>query len=95
MSETDFKVQVLNDLSGFPKIWVLKTQERARRGVPDLILSLNGRFVAIELKIDGEEPTRLQRAVLENIQASNSVAFYTTPGLWPNHFKMLVELCDA
>jgi hypothetical protein len=90
--ETKFKEKVIRDLARLPHCWWLKTQERARRGVPDLFICLNGKFVVIELKVDGEYPTPLQDEVLERIQSANGCAFYTTPTTWSGHLKMLREL---
>ena len=93
--ETAFKQRVLKDLSKLETCWVLKTQERARRGIPDLLICLRGKFVAVELKVDGEVPTPLQDEILERIQGASGTAFYTTPSLWPQHFSMLRELAQA
>jgi hypothetical protein len=93
--ETLFKQRVLKDLDKIKGCWVLKTQERARHGVPDLLICLRGKFVAIELKIDGEYPTPLQDEILERIQAASGTAFFTTPTLWKTHQAMLQELAQA
>jgi hypothetical protein len=90
--ETKFKEKVLKDLGTIKNVWVLKTQERSRRGVPDLIICSSGRFIAIELKVDGEKPTALQDVVLKRIQSAHGVAFSTTPEQWAAHFEMLKKL---
>mgnify|MGYP006391053515 CR=1 FL=1 len=48
--ETKFQNRVLKDLKKLDNLWVLKTQEKTRKGVPDLLICANGKFVAIELK---------------------------------------------
>lgn len=93
--ETKFKERVLKDLRKIDRCWWVKTQFRAQRGVPDLMICLNGRFVAIELKVDGEFPTPLQDEVLELVQKANGTAFYTTPKVWAQHLAMLEELAKA
>jgi hypothetical protein len=92
--ETRFKEKVLKDLALIPQTWVLKTQERSRRGVPDLLVCLKGKFVAIELKVD-DEPTMLQAHILKRIHAASGVAFSTTPEEWAAHYAMLKELAAA
>lgn len=46
-------------------------------GIPDIIVSLNGKFIGIEVKRPGNErgTTKLQDYALENIRASGGVAF--------------------
>jgi hypothetical protein len=48
--ESIFQKRVLRDLKQLPHSWILKTQEKTRRGVPDILMCLAGRFIAIELK---------------------------------------------
>jgi len=45
-----------------------------QRGTPDLLVSYRGRFIAIELKVPGEEPTRLQEYELAKVRESGGVA---------------------
>lgn len=48
--ETRFKKRVQARLKKIPNCWVVKTQQRSVRGIPDLIICVNGWFVAAELK---------------------------------------------
>ncbi len=91
-NETKFKEKVLRDLKKIPQCYVLKTQERARKGVPDLLVCLRGKFIAIELKVDGEEPEEIQRVTLEKIQSADGLAFWSTPSRWAAHHRMLKTL---
>jgi hypothetical protein len=94
-SETIFKINVLRDLREItPNIWILKTQERSRRGVPDLVICLEGFFVAIELKIDGEKPDALQRITLDRIQTAEGVSFWTCPASWSKDLGILCQLVE-
>lgn len=88
-AETKFKEKVIKDLEALGGCWVLKTQERARRGVPDLVICLRGLFFAIELKVDGEKPTKLQQHVLGEIRNAQGFAFCTTPAQWAEHLTAL------
>lgn len=87
--ETRFKQRVLKDLEKIPECYCLKTQERSRRGVPDILLCLKGDFIAIELKVDGERPTKLQDVVLSRIREAGGLAFSTTPSQWAGHLDVL------
>jgi len=96
--ESRFKLRVLRDLRRLERedhgLYVLKTQERARRGILDLILCVKGKYVSIELKIDGERPTKLQQYNIDKIRAAGGVAFFTTPFGWPEHLKILKGMLE-
>ena len=44
-------------------------------GNPDIICCLNGRFVAIEVKQPGKNPTELQKLKMDKITEAGGVAF--------------------
>ena len=88
--ESKFKERVLKDLKKVPNLYVLKTQERSRRGVPDLLICHKGKFIAIELKVDGEKPTKLQDIKLKEIRLAGGLSFSTTPSQWESHLEMLL-----
>lgn len=90
--ETRFKLRVLKDLKKIKTCKVLKTQERTRRGVPDLIICLKGMYIECELKVDGEVPTPLQFASMKLTRAAGGMAFWTNPTEWKTHFEMLKGL---
>lgn len=92
--ETIFKRKVLKDLKKLPRCYVLKTQERSRRGVLDLILCLSGLYVSIELKIPGEKPEPLQDVNIRRVKNAGGIAFWTDPEQWPAHLKLLGELAQ-
>lgn len=88
-NETKFKQRVLKDLKTLPHCWVLKTQERSRRGIPDLLICLRGHFFGIELKSEGKKPDALQEHTLASIRAAQGRAYWTTPSAWPLAFAYL------
>lgn len=47
-------------------------------GVPDIIGVLNGRFIAIEVKVPGERPSKLQELTLSRIRAAGGIAGWAT-----------------
>lgn len=88
--ETKFKRRVLKDLKALrPKAYVLKTQERSRRGVPDLFIIWKAHAIVIELKVDGEEPTPLQAVIMKRAHDAGGIVFSTTPSGWPGHLELL------
>ena len=58
--------------------YVVITIVTSRSGTPDLILSLNGKFIGIEVKLPGEKPRPLQEAHLHLINQSGGIAFAAT-----------------
>lgn len=91
-SEGAFQKKVLADLKRLPQCDVLKTQERGRHGVPDIILCLRGSFVAIELKREGKDATKLQELKLLRIRHAQGLAFVAKPSTWPEQYKILENL---
>lgn len=75
------------------KTWFHKTQELAKRGVPDIIACINGYFVAMELKVDSRVD-ELQQYKLDKIEAANGAAFVVTPKTWPIVYKKLKLLSE-
>lgn len=93
--ETRFKNRVLGELKTLPNAWFFKTQERARRGVPDIILCLNGVFVALELKTDTGKLDKLQDITLKKIAAANGVSCSVSPATWPIVWEFLLGVSQA
>lgn len=77
--ETLLKIKVLQVLKELPNTWFLKTQEVARSGVPDLLMCVAGRFVAIELKTEDGVISKLQEYNLKRIEDTGGVSVVLTP----------------
>ena len=78
--ETLLKIKVLQALKKLPNTWFLKTQEVARSGTPDILASVNGIFVAIELKTEDGVISKLQEYNLKRIEDTGGVSIVLTPG---------------
>ena len=90
MLEKNFKLIVQRDLKKLPNIWVLKTNERGRAGVPDLIVCWEGNFIAIELKRSQSVlATQLQLEVISRIRAAGGLGFVATPEQWPGQLEAM------
>ncbi len=48
------------------------------RGVPDLIICANGKFIAVELKVGDNKPTPLQADYLQRIEQAGGQAHVVT-----------------
>lgn len=79
----------MKDLGTLPHTWVLKTQERGRHGVPDLLVCMKGMFIAIELKTDKGKVEKIQDVVLGKINNALGVAFVARPNNWDEVFTRL------
>lgn len=53
-----------------------------RSGVPDIVACVNGLFVGIECKANGNKPTALQIREIEAIRRSNGVAVVVDETNW-------------
>jgi hypothetical protein len=60
----------------FPTIWITKIHGNPmqKKGLPDLIGCLHGRFFGLEVKMPGKWATLLQAQVLASITASDGAA---------------------
>ena len=87
--ETKFKHRVLRDLKWFKNAYYIKTQERGRRGVPDIIGCINTKFFALELKTETGRLDDLQMYTLQKIRLAGGFAMSTQPSQWPEHFDMM------
>ena len=95
-AETNFKERVLRDLATLPGIWFFKTQMRATRGIPDVIICLHGHFVALELKRSAKEgPTKLQEHILKQISAAHGLSMLAHPTNWDNIFSTLKHMQET
>jgi hypothetical protein len=93
--ESIFQKRVLRDLKNLPHSWILKTQEKTRRGVPDILMNLGGRFVAIELKASQKATVSpLQAYEIALIKHSGGAAYVAYPENWNevlDKIKMLTK----
>jgi hypothetical protein len=91
--EGSFKTAVVKDLrEAFGEdIDLTVTQERARKGVSDLVICLKGVSIRDELKLDGEVPTKLQQLKLDRHARAGGLSLSSTPSTWPSHLALLKE----
>lgn len=87
--ETIFKTKVLKRLKEIPNTWVVKVQQQAIRGTPDLLICHDGIFFAWELKASNGRVSKLQQFTLDQIDEAGGVARVVTP---ENFEDMIAEL---
>lgn len=79
--ETLFKQKVkglLKETFG-EKIWICKVQQVAKKGDPDLLFCLRGKFIAWELKVGKNKATKLQQHELNSIIKAEGWVGVITP----------------
>ena len=91
-AETVFKERVKKDLEKLPKTWFVKIQQTTIRGIPDYLLCINGTFVALELKIETGELSKLQDWNLQGIAHAGGMAIVVSPDHWYDVYDLLKEL---
>ena len=87
--ETIFAEKVDRDLKEtFGKdIFIENIQQAAKSGSPDRLICLKGRFIALELKVDQGEPTKLQIIKLARINRAGGYGMVAYPQTW----RMILE----
>jgi Holliday junction resolvase len=75
MLESSIQKKISNYLSGLPDCWNVKVMSANKRGTPDILAVINGRFVAIEVKTEKGKASAIQQAQIRRIQQAGGVAF--------------------
>ena len=83
----------MTELLTLKNTWFFKTQEVSRRGIPDIIMCVNGFFVAMELKVDSDLDA-LQIYNINKIKAANGWAGEVSPKNWKKTFAYLKKLTE-
>ena len=75
MSEAKLKKKVMKYIKKtYPKAWVYKTCDRFTVGISDLIICIEGNFIAIELKFGSNKPTPMQIHNIRKIRVAGGAA---------------------
>lgn len=80
MSETNITNRIMKEINRHDGCLVIKkhNNQHGRKGEPDLLGSIHGRFIAIEVKQPGKKPTKIQQARLRQWRAAGAVAIWAT-----------------
>ena len=62
------------------------------RGIPDLIICLKGKFIAIELKNEEGKPSELQLYNIDKIKQSGGQAFVLRPSGFENFKEEVLKI---
>lgn len=92
--EADFQRGVLKKLRLIPKSWWTKINDRVTIGLPDIIGSIGGMAIFIELKTRSKV-TKLQAHTLRKIGQTGAHAFVVTPDNWAEVYSFLLEISQV
>jgi len=87
--ETRFKNKVMGKLKDLPLCHIIKIQQVVKRGDPDIIMCVAGRFVAWELKVNKNKATPLQKHQLDLITKAGGLACVVTPDNFDEQLQLL------
>lgn len=88
--ETRFRLKVIDDLRTIPRCKHFTIQQSSIVGTPDILLCVNGRFVAIELKASEDaKVSKMQLFNLEAIAKVGGIGLLVYPQNW---MKTLIHL---
>lgn len=85
-------MRVVKKLKTLPFVHIIKIQQVAKKGDPDIIMCVNGRFVAWELKVGSNKATSLQQHQLDLITKAGGLALVVTPVTFDAEFEKLILL---
>ena len=72
MREAQLQTKLLKELKNHG--WFYKASDRYRAGIPDIIGCYQGRFLALELKVEPNKPTKLQEYEIKQIKKADGSA---------------------
>ena len=74
-SEKYIQSNLIKFLNSQKKVWFVKTIVCNKAGCPDILCSIDGKFVAIELKSKGKVASKIQMLNIENIRKTGGIAY--------------------
>lgn len=79
--EKKFEEQVKNWLKGLAFTWFIKIHGTAATGsgIPDILASVGGNFVALEIKSESGRLSEIQKAKLKDLHNSGALAYVVKP----------------
>jgi hypothetical protein len=76
MKEQQLIAQIKSYLQTIPNLFFWKEHGGiyGTAGIPDIIICHNGKFIALECKVNGRKSTQLQQATIDKIQKADGIA---------------------
>lgn len=94
MKESQFQAKVVKYLRSLPNTWLVNIWGGGFQtaGVPDVIACINGRFIALELKVEQGRASPLQSRNIEKINEAGGYARVVYPKDWEELKLKLAEM---
>lgn len=95
--ETKFAERVDRDLAeAFGEhIFIENIQQVSKVGSPDRLICLAGRYVALELKVEKGQPSKLQLLKLARIERAGGYSAVVFPETWPYVLEELRHIYET
>lgn len=94
--EKNFQARVNKKLKTLKRTWFVKVSDRVKNGIPDVLMCIDGTFVAMELKRSGaHSATPLQRHTLAQILDAGGRTYLVYPENFDLVFEELVEMAGG
>jgi hypothetical protein len=94
--ETLLKQKVIAAIRKLPNTYIVKIQQHAIRGTPDLFACIKGWMIALELKRDPKQkPDPRQAYELDQIKRAGGKVYVADPVNWPTIFSELEDLAKS
>ena len=90
--ESLFRIKVVEFLHTLRKTHPFSVQQLSIQGTPDLLVCINGCFVAIELKAVGGKVSKLQEYHLRKIMEAGGISLVASPLNWEDTKATLQNL---
>ena len=91
MTETQFKTLVQRYLDTINAYHVKQHGNRfTRSGVPDILICYKGKFIGLELKVDKNKPSELQKYHIDKIKNAGGIGLVIYPADFEG-FKKFME----
>jgi hypothetical protein len=97
--ESDLQRRLLRTLKQHPALKdavIFKFNDQFTRGIPDILISLNGVCTWLELKVWPNTPTKIQAYFIKRLQRAHVVTLHKDRFIyiWPPHEKMAPVMND-
>lgn len=94
--ESNFYKRIKGKLESLPNTWFVRVQQIATRGTPDILLCVNGSFVALELK-KGPKAARseTQKYNIKKITEAGGYAEFLDPDNWDAVYQKLQSIAKG
>ncbi len=93
--ETKFRKKVVEELKKLKHVHIFSIQQSSLVGTPDLLVCLNGRFVALEIKSYKTNAVGAQKYNLDKVAEAGGLGYTVHPNNWESVLDELNKVSCA